>query len=443
MPSRPRRPDARDGGLDRILEERGGAAVLLLLAAVAFVVFRPFLLGREVYLFKDVGGDSLNIYYPNLRLLFGALARGRLPAWSFRQGLGQDLCPFSLNDPFLLILLPFGRARLAAGLAWMEAAKLLAAGALFRLYLRSLRLSPTTAAIGAVLYAFSGFAVVGSAWAVFSTEAVWCAALLYAFERYLRDGSWAFLPPAAAGLAALQPADLWPYALFFLAYGTARFADVRGAGPRAWAAFMLRLAGLAALGAALGGFAVLPELRALLLSPRVSAGLAPAGLSARPLLALIGPGQAAAAVLRLFSSDMLGAGGAYRGWYNYLEAPLFYCGLTTVLLAPQAFAALSPRRRRIYAALAAVVLLPVVFPYFRYAFWAFALARYRTLSLFVAVVLLFLALHALDAIERGETRPRPAASAAALAGALLLLAAPSLLGGVRVNAVLAAVAAGL
>ena len=49
-----------------------------------------FLLFQKTYLFKDVGSDSINIFYPHVALLIDYVRR-RMPSWSFRQGMGQNV----------------------------------------------------------------------------------------------------------------------------------------------------------------------------------------------------------------------------------------------------------------------------------------------------------------------------------------------------------------
>ena len=416
------------------------AAFLLLAGAIVAVVFHTFLLGEAVYLYKDIGSDSINIFYPQITHLFDYWAKAGIPGWSFGQGLGQNVYPFSWNDPFLLILLPFGRADWAFGIALMEAVKILSAGAIFRLYLKKMRLSDAASTAGALLFAFSGFIVLGSGWTIFSTEAVYCAALLYAFERLLMDDSWALMPIPFALFSLFQPFDLYPFGLFLLAYGTIRFVDERGADLKALAAFHGRLAALGLLGTMMGGVYFFSDVLQLLQSPRVGGEASRFhALVSRPVFAHAGFNQGWAAVLRLFSSDLLGTGSGYGGWRNYLEAPLFYCGLSTLLLAPLSFAFLDARRRRLYGTLAALVLLPVLFPFFRFALWAFSGDYYRCLSLFVAVVLIFLSARALDRLEAGEA-PRVLWTAIALAAALVpLFSAPFF--GVPVNAAVSGVCA--
>ncbi|HEX4047687.1 MAG TPA: YfhO family protein [Elusimicrobiota bacterium] len=412
---------------------RGALAYLLFATLIGLYAFKRFIFGGAVYLYKDIGADSINVYYTQYAHLLSYLAKDGVPGWSFNQGLGQNIYPFSWNDPFQLILLAFGRSRLAYGIFWMEAAKIGLGGIFFSLYLRALRLSSYASVAGGLLFSFSGYVVVGGEWAIFSTEAVYCAFLLYAFERFLAGGDRRLLPWPIAGLALLQPYLLAPYAFFFLVYGTARFVDEKGWDPDEYRSFLLRFAGAAALGAALGGVMVLSECRLMLQSPRTSgAGSFVGTLFARPVFGLAGARHDATAALRFFSDDLQGNGSRFSGWRNYLEAPLFYCGLVTLLLVPQAFAVMDRKRRVLYGALTAIFLLPVVFPYFRFAFWAFRADYYRTLSFLIAVILLFLGARALSRIDEGAPA-RASVLAGTVAAALVVLFAVPRAAGISVD----------
>ena len=61
---------------------------------------------------------------------------------------------------------------------------------------------------------------------------------------------------------------------------------------------------------------------------------------------------------------------------------LTYCGLACFLLFPQVFVGASRRQRIIYGLFLGGVLVPTIFPWFRYLFWAFQGDYYRTYSLF-------------------------------------------------------------
>ncbi len=404
----------------------GPTAYLAAASAIIAVVFWKFLAFQAAYLFKDIGADSLNFLYPQLRHLFDYLRTDGLPGWSFNQGLGQNIFPFSWNDPFFLLLFPFRGGALPFGFAYMEAVKILTAGVLFLLFLRESGLTKNASVAGALLYSFSGYVILGGAWSVFSTEAVYCALLLYALERFLKRGDRTMVPVALAVLTLHQPFLLLPYALFFAPYAAIRLLDESGGGTKGLAGFLLSFAGLSLLGVAIGGVFLLPDLRQMLQSPR-AAGAASRfrTLSAMPLFRPSDPVQGVTALLRLYSNDLLGTGSDYRGWGNYMEAPLFYCGLSALLLAPQAFASMNRRRRTLYGALAALVVLPAVFPYFRRAFWGFSGDYYRSLSLFLVVVLLFLAMTAFSRIEESSSVDGSVLAISLAAALVLLYAVPT------------------
>jgi len=381
-------------------------ATFALLALLGVAVFWDFLLGPKLYLFEDVGGDALTLFYPRFVHVADYLRSEGLPGWSFSQGFGQDIRPFSLGDPFAWILYAAGAERVAHAMAAMELAKLVAAGCFFGAALRSVGFRSATAAAGAVLYAFSGLMVVGSGWIVFSTYGVQLALILWGFERFWMHGRpWVF-PLAIAACAAFNPATLAPFAVIGTAWALLRMAESERRGLRrslrsAWA-----LLGLAVLGLLLSAWLSIGVLLNLAESPRGSSEASHADVFAsKSVLDVIDREQLAAAAARMYSSDLLGTGDAYAGWYNYLEAPLFYCGLVTLVLFGLSFALPDRRQRRLRVGFALVALAPVFFPFFRYAAWFFTGNYYRQFSLLVVLALLYPALRALDAILAGF-RPR-------------------------------------
>jgi hypothetical protein len=68
----------------------------LTVAAVAIIVilavmFGAFLVGRQVYLFRDIGSDTVNVYYPELHHVAHHLRTEGLPRGAFSQGMGQSI----------------------------------------------------------------------------------------------------------------------------------------------------------------------------------------------------------------------------------------------------------------------------------------------------------------------------------------------------------------
>jgi uncharacterized membrane protein YfhO len=181
-------------------------------------------------------------------------------------------------------------------------------------------------------------------------------------------------------------------------------------------------AGIAFLGVALGAVVIYPNLQSLLASPR---GTGPNSffyrLSHSPLF---GPGSAQhylTAGLRLFSTDMAGAADKYNGWSNYLEAPITYCGLISLLLLPQAFLKSSRRQKLLYGLLFGGLLFVTAFPWFRHLLWGFQGDYYRTLSLFAAFALITLSMTAFSRYLAGTFNPWLFVATALVAALVLYL----------------------
>ena len=89
------------------------------------------------------------------------------------------------------------------------------------------------------------------------------------------------------------------------------------------------------------------------------------------------------AALRSFANDAVGHADDFRGWGNYLEAPLTYCGIICLLPRSSGICR-EPAGANVWSLglFFGGVLVPTVFPWFRYLFWAFQGDYYRTYSLF-------------------------------------------------------------
>src|SRR5256885_8520092 len=109
------------------------AALILMLIGV--VVFRDFLFGSKLLLYKDAGSDSINHYYPYFVHISDYLCQTGMPSWSFNVGMGQDLfyvIGYLILDP--VVWLP--KSIIPYGLVIQHLAKIIIAGLVFMKFLR-------------------------------------------------------------------------------------------------------------------------------------------------------------------------------------------------------------------------------------------------------------------------------------------------------------------
>ena len=323
----------------------------LCLLIVGTLIFRDFLFGNAVLLYKDIGSDSLVDYYPWFVHFSDYLRNEGFPSWSFAVGMGQDifyLAGYLLLDP--VTWLPKGL--IAPALVYQHLAKILVAGLLFFRFLRLRGLELPASLLGSLLLCFSAYMTMGSCWYILADEVVCFTALLLAAEEAINRGRW-YLVTLAVGLVGfLGSFQLYLCALLLLFYVPARLFEQYGWQPHRLLRTCLILAGAAVLGLGVGAFITVPNFIAILNSPRGSGTASEvATLSSFPVFGFESQLHYITALLRSFANDLMGAGDGFRGWVNYLEAPLTYCGLVCLALVPQAFVGANRRQKIIYAIL--------------------------------------------------------------------------------------------
>ncbi len=376
------------------VNKHGSLLYLITASAMLLFLFRDYLFGSLLYLFDDVGSDTINVFYPSLKHVAAYLREEGLPAWSFRQGIGQNIYPGSISDVFNYPLYALGSEKLVYGIAWIECFKLLLGGWLFTRYLKMMALEGYVAMIGGLLFAFSGYAMIGSGWYIFSGNLTHFALLLLGFELYYQRKQWWLFPLAVGLLAAVQVVLAYFYLVFLAIYFLWRYFT--SGRERSWSDIVQLSGVLIAL--ALLGFALtlpiwLPALKEMLDSPRATVSSLSDKLRSFPMFGFDNAVNTSLLALRTFSNNLNISATNFK--LNYLEAPMNYCGLLCLLLLPQVFVGLGKRDRIAYGGLFVVFFITQIFPYFRYAFWLFSGNYHRNLSHLFGMVVQLLALLAL------------------------------------------------
>lgn len=395
---------AKAPSLDFFEEKLGANSMYLalgLLCMIAFVVYGTFFFTDNVMFFKDIGSDTINGLYP---LYYGNAeiweSEGSLSMWSFSSGLGQNNILQNVGDPFVWLLYIAGKDSILGGIAYIEALKILLAGMCFYAYLRTMSMTYLASTVGGLVYAFSGFMMVGSGWFLFTIEGLYFALLLLAFERFLLLGKWGLFPVVIMLVAMFQPFDVYIMAVMVATYGTVRVLDVNDFDWLDLGKKHFQLAFLGVLGLVMGGVLLLPSLELMLNSPRVLGESSFYDtLASQSIFEITDTNLWTTTKARLFSTNLLVDNTfAFKGRLNYLEAPAIYCGLGTLILIPQAFVFLSNKKRILYGSLLGLFLLPLLFPFLRYSFWLYSGNYFRFYSLFVVFILLYLAVRAIHDI---------------------------------------------
>lgn len=375
----------------------------LCLLLVGALIFREFLFGNAVLLYTDIGSDSVNSYYPDFVHLSNYIRSQGYPSWSFHVGMGQDLAyatGFLIWQP--VSWLPGDW--IARALVFQHLGKVLLGGLLFFRFLQLRRLEAPAPLLGALLLSFSAFMCIGSCWYPFADEVVCFAAILLGTELVVQQGRWLLLVLAVALVGMITPFHLYLCALFLVFYAPLRLFGQYGWQPRLILRACFQFALVATLGVGLGAIVTLPHLHAMLNSPRGSGTTSAVGtLSSFALFGFESWLHYLTAIFKPFANDLLGTGTDFRGWQNYLEAPLTYCGLLCLVLFPQILLGGTRRHRIIFGVFLLGTLLLTLFPWWRYLFWLFQGDYYRTYSLFWILGVVSLSVMALSRYLRGQS----------------------------------------
>jgi len=390
-----------------ILDRFAWIFLLILLIGIGSVVFWQYLTFEYLYLFSDIGSDTLNSRYPNMLHKEHYQKTEGLPfKWSFYVGMGQNMFggfKFHFMDIANQIL---GFLSLEKRIIYLELFKIIACGGLFYAYLSCLKLKGITKIISSLCYAFSGYMVLGSTWYVHSRLLLDFTFLLLCCEYLIQDKRGKWLLPLAVYFIGFNP-QLYYFGIFIAIYGWGRIWEGRAFSLKKQWIFTGKLIGLGLLGLVL----LIPEISSqfnrYMDSPRMSGAASSFGdLATTPLFSLESPMHYFTVFLRLFNNDLLGTGDAYKGWVNYLEAPTFYIGLVMLVLLPLSFFLLRRVQKIFYFAMLGFWTALVIFPFGRYAFYAFAGDYYKSaFSIFIPFSILFVASQVLDKLIRYRRLP--------------------------------------
>jgi hypothetical protein len=366
------------------------AAVML----VSLVVYYDFFLGPKTLLFTEFGSDSINIFYPFYALISDYLREVGVPSWSFRVAMGQNIFPY-IGNVLLVPVVWLPKAAIAKALIYQNLLYLLIVGTVFARFLAERGVNLASCLLGALLLCFSAYMCAGSCWYFHAYEVVCLVVVLLAAEKAVARGTWLYLALSIVLVGLLGSFHLYLSGLLLCFYIPFRLVERYGLRPVPLLQTCIALALAAFLGLALSAILSLDNFYALVNSPRGSGLTSMVGkLSHFSIFGLDKSIFYISEALRPFSTEMVGGEDDFRGWYNYFEAPMSYCGLLCLLIFPQIFVSETKRRRILYAIFTSAILVPSVFPWFRYLFWAFQGEYFRTFSLFSVIGIIALSMAA-------------------------------------------------
>ncbi len=378
--------------------------VLLYLIVPFFLFFNDFFLLRKLFYFFDIGSDTLNLYFPWLRHYALVESQGFWHWWSFYMGMGQIFPTFLVLEPTWFI---FNHYVFFWKDAWMYSfhiiyfGEILVSAVVMFFFLRELNLSRIAALIGALLWQFSGYMIIGAAWYIFPYYTMAGSFIFLGLEKIFKGKNpvWFIY---GVYLLSYNLYFLLTYGLFFLMYFIARTVELQLSGKQL-RRILFTIIGVGILAVLANLVNLLPRWQQIIFSPRVGGDVS----SFKMLLANPEPigwaKRVTTTILRFFGNDMAGYATDDMIWMNYLEAPAFYVGLISLLLIPQFFVYASRRQRVIWGVFLGFWLVVSFVPIIRHAVNLFAGNYFRgTIDFFLSATMLIIAMRAFDFILKKQ-----------------------------------------
>ncbi|MFP4544972.1 MAG: YfhO family protein [Candidatus Kapaibacterium sp.] len=381
----------------------GGVLVL------AFVIYFSFFFGDKLYAYTDIGKDNVDTYWPNYYLVADMVESGDIYGWSDRIGAGTNIYSISpmLTDPITIFNLIAGKENIIYIFIWVALVKFLLSGFLTYKYLSYLRLNKNAVLTGALLYTFSGFAVIwGQHYQFHSFVALLPLALLGA-EKWIRENKFIIMVISLALLLMISIYFVFQFAFFYALYLVYRYLIYEKRTSGDVIRFLLMTGLVVGLAFGIAAVFYLPRVYTIATSPRVGEDMAvmPAILDTVNYYFQL--------IFRIFSANLTGVGSEFykafmedylvtRRYTNYYEFPMIYAGLLNLLLIPQLFLLTNGRERTIHLIFGLLMLMFLVFPVFSYIFNALSTIQYRWTLFATMLMVLYGAIAFHKIIEAGK-----------------------------------------
>ncbi len=375
---------------------------------IGFIAFGKYITGEYLFFFKDIGSDSVNQNIPSINHRILMLKESFFSKWSFYKGMGEAHVTGFPVDPLGFVRrtiqeigMEFFGANYYLNGSFLQTFifHFLASGIIFFFYLRTISIKKFASFVGALLIAFSGYMVVGSAWG-FASHIFKAVFLLFAFEQLYMKNRWYFFPFAVIFLST-NVFVLYLYSLFLLIYSIFRFLYEKNGNILAYIKLAGKMIVLALVGVLMKFNGLIREFLFMYNSPRVAGNASYTETLSGGEQIVEQTNLLASTFLRFFSSDILGTGSNFQGWQNYLEAPLFYVGLLTLIVFPQVFIHLNNRKKIIFGSFFGFWTLTLLIPWLRHAILAFTGDYFRYgFDFFIPFTLLFYSVYALNKLDK-------------------------------------------
>lgn len=357
-----------------------------LLLFLEILIFREFIFGDLQFIFNDLGSDSYVNEYPLLYNRMLAAKEGFLPAWSFHNGLGENLYPYSF-EPISWSLFKITSVSPETVMLILPLVYIYLSGLFMFLFLSEHRLHFYAKIFASLAWAFSGYSLLSSSWSVtlFSPVAFHFAFVLFAVEKAFGKKQYFYLPIVFFLIGVSYPLNLYFALIIVIVYFLISFYLKNISFKELIKPFLISIF-YAILGIGLISWMLFSSIYLMFQSLRGSGSVSSFEKSSD---IFVSKGDFLSFIYRTFLPNILGDVNHFTSYRNLFEAPLLYCSIFTLILLSQI--SILNKKAKIVSIIAILgFILIFVFPVFRHFIWLNSGDYYRILNSFFALILILI-----------------------------------------------------
>lgn len=377
--------------------------VFILLATLG-LIYASFILGNKIFVFADIGSDTVQQYVPYYTSCVERIREGSFQLWNWNYGLGtsvlnnmsQTLDPFGLFT--ILGGVVFGTDAIVHVLIWSQMLKVICAYFICRYYLHMFRLGEWSVCIGAYLYAFNAFIMLWGQHYMLGTGSIYILLILIGIEKILKSkelGASIYLALAVAASIIYSY-----YISYMILLFAAMYFMVRICNPEHNIKLldrikqMFRCLYLVVSGVLIGCITLIPATNFLTVnSSRLDSDVSAISLFIEKLLSLPVKETIVQILSRIISNNLLYINQICYGSDNYYEMHQLSCSIFGFVFIGQYLAYIwKNKKNKIYYGLIIILAILLVFnPGFTLAFNGFSVVVYRYTFVLLPVFVLLIA----------------------------------------------------
>lgn len=197
---------------------------------ISFFLYKDFLLGHRLYLYADVGADTINQYWPTVQFFQNRIINGDFSLFAFEIGIGASILSFFsiISDFFLWPLFFIKIENFSFWILAISVLKILFSGLFFLKYIKYTFPNGSTFAgvISGTLYSFNEYTILWGQHYFFATLMVLLPLILLGYEYFLRNKKWIPLLLVSTCMGIFSVYYSYMVIIFLGVYVFARYAYI-------------------------------------------------------------------------------------------------------------------------------------------------------------------------------------------------------------------------